>query len=231
MKKQTILTGYLLILAALTFWLSWFLMPDPGTTDTHHILSIVKQSRESVLYSVIIQITSSVLYAAALFLLVKVSFPQKKTLTGVIVLGIGAMGLCADAFFHLLAWFMTDDSVTIQEDVIRVMEFMQTDALIFLVPLLLPFFIGSLVLAMGLHKQKIISAIPQWIFLATFLIGPVGALLSKMIFHYNGPVFTLAALGIFSVGHVFIGFELIKSAGKTNNNVTTFDLRVLTRVK
>ena len=58
-------------------------------------------------------------------------------------MGIGAMGLCADAFFHLLAWFMTDDSVTIQEDVIRVMEFMQTDALIFLVPLLLPFFMAA----------------------------------------------------------------------------------------
>lgn len=231
MKKQTILTGYLLILGAFTFWLSWFLMPDPGTTDTHHILSIVKQSRESVLYSVIIQITSSVLYAAALFLLVKISFPQKKTLMGVIVLGIGTMGLCADAFFHLLAWFMTDDTVTIQEDVIRVMEFMQTDALIFLVPLLLPFFIGSLVLAIGLHKQKIISAIPKWIFLATFLIGPVGALLAKMIFNYNGPVFTLAALGIFSAGHVFIGFELINGAGKTKNNLTTFDLRVMTRIE
>ena len=227
MKKQTILTGYLLILGAFTFWLSWLLMPDPGTTDTNHILNIVKQSRESVLYSVIIQITSAVLYAAALFLLVKVSFPQKRTLTGVIVLGIGAMGLCADAFFHLLAWFMTDDSVTIQEDVIRVMEFMQTDALIFLVPLLLPFFIGSLVLGIGLHKQGITSAIPKWIFLATLVIGPVGALLSKTIFDYNGPVLTLTSLGIFSLGHVFIGFELIMGAGKAKNNLTTIDLRIL----
>ena len=227
MKRQTIFTGCLLILAAFTFWLSWFLMPDPGTTDTHHILSIVKQSRDSVLYSVIIQIASSVLYATALFLLVKVSFPQKKTLTGVIVLGIGAMGLCADAFFHLLAWFMTDDSVTIQEDVIRVMEFMQTDALFFLVPLLLPFFVGSLVLAAGLHKQAITSAIPQWIFLATLVIGPLGALLVKIIFNYHGPVFTLAALGLFSLGHVFMGFELVMGAGKSKNNLTTMDLRIL----
>lgn len=231
MKGQTILTGYLLILAAFTFWLSWFLMPDPGTTDTLHILSIVKESRELVLFSVIIQITSSVLYATALFLLVKVSFPQGKTLTGIIVLGIGAMGLCADAFFHLLAWFMTDEAVSIQRDVVRVMEFMQTEGLLFLVPLLVPFFIGSLILAMGLHQQKITSAIPQWILIATFLIGPAGELLSKILFHYSGPVFTLTALGIFSAGHVFIGFELISGAAKTKNNLTTFDLRVLTRAK
>ena len=231
MKRQTILTGYLMIAGAFTFWLSWFLMPDPGTTDTNHILSMVKGSRDAVLLSVIIQITSSVLYAAALFLLAKVSFPQKKTMTGVIVLGIGTMGLCADAFFHLLAWFMTDDSVTIQGDVVRVMEFMQTDGLLFLVPLLLPFFIGSLVLALGLHKQKIVSAIPKWIFLATLIIGPVGAMLSRVMFHYNGTFVTLGALAIFSAGHVWIGFELIKGAGRSTNSLTTFDLRVLTRSK
>jgi hypothetical protein len=231
MKRQTILTGYLLIFAAFTFWLSWFLMPGAGTTDTHHNLTIVKESRESVLFSVITQISSAVLYGIALFLLVTIGFPQRKTLTGVIVLGIGAMGLCVDAFFHLLAWFMTDDAVTIQEDVVRVMEFMQTDGLLFLAPLLLPFFIGSLVLASGLHQQKIVSAIPKWIFMAILVIGPVGALLSKMLFHHSGPVFTLAALGIFSAGHVFIGFELIRGAGKTKSHQATFDLRVLTRAK
>src|SRR5689334_318733 len=125
MKRQKNLAGYLLILAAITFWISWFLMPDPGTTDTNHILAIVKQARTSVFCSVIIQIVSSVLYVLALFSLTYFNTFQKKIIfIGISLLGIGAMGLSSDAFFHLLAFFMTDDSVNIQQDVLRVMNFM-----------------------------------------------------------------------------------------------------------
>nr|WP_231384508.1 hypothetical protein [Leptospira alstonii] len=46
--------------------MSWFLMPDPGTTDSAHILEIVKKSRMSVFSSVIVQIVSSVLYTVVL---------------------------------------------------------------------------------------------------------------------------------------------------------------------
>src|ERR1044071_3159471 len=113
MNKQMRMIGWLLIHAALAFWISWFLMPDPGTTDTKHILEIVKEDRATVLSSVIIQIISSALYLVAFFLLVRKHFSNKTILTGAILFGIGAMGLCADAFFHLLAYFMTDKSVTI----------------------------------------------------------------------------------------------------------------------
>ena len=83
--------------------------------------------------------------------------PQKKiTLAGAVLFGIGILGLCADAFFHLLAYFMTDDSVTVQKDVIQTMNFMQTTGVAFLIPLLLPFFIGSIVFAVGLKKEGII---------------------------------------------------------------------------
>jgi len=190
MKKQTISTGWLLILATITFWISWFLMPDPGTTDTNHILTIVKQARLSVLCSVIIQIVSSVLYVVALFSLAQLSFPQKKiTLTGIALFGIGSMGLCADAFFHLLAYFMTDDSVNIQQDVVRVMNFMQTTGVVFLIPLLLPLFIGSLVLAIGLRKQAAISRTPTIIFITSFSIGIIGAIVANS--SLQGPGFIL----------------------------------------
>lgn len=113
--KRKILAGALLILAALGFFMSWYLMPDPGTTDTIHILKIVKQARIGVYSSVIIQIVSSVLYMVSLALLTQIGFPLKKiTLVGVCFLGIGVLGFCSDAFFHLLAWYMTDDSVNIQ---------------------------------------------------------------------------------------------------------------------
>src|SRR5262245_4240287 len=125
MNKQKKLTGYLLILAAITFWISWFLMPDPGTTDTQYILKAVKEARMSVLCSVIIQIISSVLYVIVLFKIAQWIHPLKKIiLSGLVLFCVGAMGLCADAFFHLLAFFMTDSSVNIQQDVVQVMEFM-----------------------------------------------------------------------------------------------------------
>jgi hypothetical protein len=125
------LAGFLLIMAAVTFWISWFLMPDQGTADTLHILQIVKASRESVFYSIVVQIFSSVLYVPALFLISQGIIANKITLTGIVLLAVGAMGMCADAFFHLLAYFMTDVSVNLQEDVVIVMNFMQTKGILF----------------------------------------------------------------------------------------------------
>jgi hypothetical protein len=231
MKRQKNLTGYLLILAAITFWISWFLMPDPGTTDTNHILAIVKQARISVLCSVIIQIVSSVLYILALFSLTRFSVPQKKiTLIGISLFGIGAMGLCADAFFHLLAFFMTDDSVNIQQDVVRVMNFMQTTGVVFLIPLLLPLFIGSIVLAVGLKTQGVISKIPAITFTTAFSIGIVGAIIAKKVFEYNGPILSLITLGLFAAGQALIGLEILASrkriAHNTHNKIKTDYLRI-----
>src|SRR5262249_9668953 len=149
MNSQKKFTGYLLIFAAVKFWISWFLMPDPGTTDSKHILQIVKQSRNAVFTSIISQIISSVEYITVFFLLVQVQYAKTKKLTGIIIFGIGALGLCSDAFFHLLAYFMTDSAVSINNDVIRVMEFMQTKGVLFLIPILLPFFIGTLTVAIN----------------------------------------------------------------------------------
>src|SRR5262245_3007937 len=105
-----VLACSLFLYASASFWLSWFLMPDPGTTDAAHILAIVKQNRFSVLASVLVQITSSAAYLAALFLLVRIVVPRKTAMVGLMLFGIGVLGLCADAFFHLLAFFMTGDS-------------------------------------------------------------------------------------------------------------------------
>lgn len=208
MTANNKLITYLLVPASITFWLAWFLMPDPGTTDTLHILNIVKASRINVCYSVIIQIISSVLYIVALFLLAQRSFAKSKiTFTGIFLVAIGAMGLCADAFFHLLAFFMTDDRVSIQQDVIRVMEFMQTTGVVFLIPLLLPLFIGSLVLAIGLKKQDKISKVPAAMFIISFSIGIIGGILTNAV-HFTVPGLSLIVLGIFAAGQAVIGIQL-----------------------
>ncbi|MFQ3855127.1 hypothetical protein ACLK29_03435 [Leptospira kirschneri] len=210
MKKQTFWTGILLIFAAITFWISWFLMPDPGTTDTRHILEIVKVSRNFVWYSAITQIVSSVSYMIVLFSLADLITPQKKmTLSGFVLFGIGVLGMCSDAFFHLLAYYMTDDSVLIQENVIIIMNFMQTKGVIILIPLLLPFFIGSLILSIGLKLQNVISKIPVAIFLIAIFVGIPGAIITNKIFLYKGPIISLIILGLFAIGQAWIGSELI----------------------
>ncbi|AAS71744.1 hypothetical protein GS518_16025 [Leptospira interrogans] len=210
MKKQTFWTGILLIFAAITFWISWFLMPDPGTTDARHILEIVKVSRNFVWYSAITQIVSSVCYIIALFSLADLITSQKKTtLSGFVLFGIGVLGMCSDAFFHLLAYYMTDDSVFIQENVIIIMNFMQTKGVIILVPLLLSFFIGSLILSIGLKLQNVISKIPMVVFLIAIFAGIPGAVIINKIFLYKRSIVSLIILGTFAIGQAWIGLEII----------------------
>jgi len=78
-----------------------------------------------------------------------------------------------------------------------------------LIPLLLPFFVGSLIMAIGLHKEGVISKIPMWIFTAVFVIGPVGTIIAKAAFNYSGNIISLALLAMFAAGHAFIGAEMI----------------------
>ncbi len=215
MQRQ--LAARLLILASLTFGISWLLMPDPGTTDTAHILSIVKQSRTSVLASVVTQIISSVLYIAALFSFSKYQLIQKRiTWIGAACMAIGALGLCSDAFFHLLAYYMTDNEITIQQDVVRVMEFMQTDALVFLIPILVPLFIGTLLFAIGLSRQGEISRMTGLICVTAFLMLFVGNAIPKMMNTNPIPYLVLIVFGLFAIAQTWMAIEIINKKEKTS---------------
>lgn len=208
-------------MASIGFFFSWFLMPDPGTTDTIHILSIVKQSRTGVMASIIVQIATSVLYLVALFLLAQNGIQRKRTtIVGIILLAVGLLGLCSDAFFHLLAYFMTDNSVTIQQDVVRVMDFMQTTGVAFLLPILLPFFIGSLVLAIGLNKQLLITRTSMSIIIVSFSIGILSAFAKKTEIFEPAPM--IVTLGLFALGQAFIGLDLIKGSYKAKNAILAY---------
>jgi hypothetical protein len=220
MKNQRI-SGYLMVIAAAGFWVSWFLMPDAGTKDTIHILSVVKQTRMNVWFSVMTQIATSIVYMTGLILLARSNFKMDKTtFTGMLLFGIGILGLCSDAFFHLLAYFMTDSSVNVQNDVIRVMYLMQTTGVGFLILILLPFFIGSLLLSIGLNRGAIISK-TAWILIVTaFSIGVINAI--EMKTHIAKPTPVIIILGIFSIGQAFIGFELINPLKRPKSMVEVF---------
>ena len=134
-------------------------------------------------------------------------------LTGMILFCIGAMGLCADAFFHLLAYFMSDSAVNIQQDVVQVMKFMQTTGVLFLIPLLLPLFIGSLVVAIGLHNKVLFAKISMILFITGFAIAIAGGISTNAL-HYTIPNLSITTLAIFACGQILIGVGLFKL--KTN---------------
>ncbi|WP_207496080.1 hypothetical protein [Aridibaculum aurantiacum] len=208
--RQSSTAGILLIFAAVTYFASWALMPDQGTADTAHILSIVQQERQWVLASVIVQIISSVLYIPALFLMVHALPFKGPSLVGVVLLAIGAMGMCADAFFHLLAYFMTDDAVHMKEGVVQVMTSMQTKGLRFLVPLLLPFFVGTTILADGLRRLQIVSRLPLILATAAFLVAMAGGLLVNKVLGYGRGTLVLLVLAMFGAAQVAIGANLLR---------------------
>jgi len=205
-------TGLLFIFAAITFWTAWFLMPDQGTADTLHILTIVRQTRDSVFCSAIIQIISSVAFIPALFFL-GLNLPGSKSITvwGLILFAIGAMGMCMDAFFHLFAFYMTDPIITIQSDIVNLMEFVQTKGVIVLVPLLLPFFIGTLLLTIGLSKQLVISRTSSLICFAALTIGIIGGVLVNVL-GYGRPTLGISVLAMFALAQIIMGIGLIKKA-------------------
>jgi hypothetical protein len=186
-------------------------MPDPGTTDTQHILEIVREARNRVLSSVVIQIISSILYLVALFSFARFNLIRTRlSWIGTVGLAVGILGLCSDAFFHLLAYYMTAGDVTIQQDVVRVMEYMQTDALFLLIPILVPLFVGSLLLAIGLSKQKNISRIPALFCVTGFAMLFIGTALSKWMGIADVPYLVLIVFSVFAIAQILIGIELIR---------------------
>src|SRR5262245_34924185 len=102
-------TGFLFIVAAALFWLSWLLMPGVGVTDAAQIFELVARQRSSVMLSVVTQLLSAALYVPALL---GTSWAVGHTSDsgvqwGAGLLLLGAMGSAIDAVFHLLAYAMT----------------------------------------------------------------------------------------------------------------------------
>ena len=220
MNTRANFTGYLLAIAGSTFWFSWFLMPDPDTMNSVDILNTVKHARNSVYYSSVFQVISSVLYLTALFFLAHIYGGQLKlTLAGIILFGIGAMGMCAEAFFHLLTYYMTDETVNIDDGIIQVMNFMQDEGISILMPLLLSFFIGSFLLALGLSKQGEISKIPLFLNVAAISIVPISAIVAKTSYFTDGSLISLSMLGLVATSHTFLGSELIISIKDQQDNI------------
>jgi hypothetical protein len=147
------IAGTCLVVASVTFWLSWVLMPGVGITDTAAIFALVGANRSSVFASVVLQLVSAAAFAPGLVAIATSGAARESRAmrAGCVLLAIGAMGSAADAVFHLVAYEMTDPAVMF-EAMAPVMRRLQGPDLGLLLPFVVAFFSGSAVLAVAQRK-------------------------------------------------------------------------------
>jgi hypothetical protein len=168
------------MLAAALFWLAWALMPAVGITDAARILELVGQHTARVRASVAAQLLSAALYAPALVGIVATRRLRRVRMVrvGAILLAIGAMGSAADAVFHLLAAEMVAPGVD-RAAMLPVMARMQGAGLLYIAPLILCFFAGSAVLALGFARAGTAPRACAWLLAAALGLALVGGPLAS----------------------------------------------------
>ena len=191
---------------ALLFWLSWFLMPEPGTVDAAFILRAIAGQRGLVLLSAMVQTLCAVAIVPAAM---SVSgMPSRLVQIGVLLSLVGALGNAADAVYHQMAYEMTAPDVD-RAAMLPVMTRMQTEQIWLLVPLLLSFFPGAACLCIGLARE---GHAPAWVgrlFASALGLGLVGLAAARTVGISPRPI-TLAALALFSLGIATTGWEMRK---------------------
>src|SRR4029453_12439425 len=118
------------------------------------------------------------------------------------------MGSAADAVFHLLAYAMVGPGID-RAAVTPLMERMQGPGLVFILPLLASFFLGSWLLSVGLVRAGVVARLQPWSFglaLALAGIGGSRAAGSPLAARMVG----LAVLGIVSAAQAWLGLGLRK---------------------
>jgi hypothetical protein len=201
------LAGASLLAAATLFWLAWLLMPGIGITDAGRIL-ISSASTPAACGRRSPCSCSAACYAPALVgILATRRLRRQRTIrAGAILLSIGAMGSAADAVFHLLAVEMVGPGID-PAAVLPVMERMQGAGLLFIAPLILAFFVGSGVLALGFVRAGVVPrANPILLASAVALAAIGGPLAAENAGAARGV--GLAVLGLVSASQAWLGLSL-----------------------
>lgn len=202
-------SGVLFVLAGLTFLLGWLLMPDAGTNDAAHILQVVSNHRQGVWWSVIIHLFSSLLFVVAVVGLQTESRASKsKTMrVGASLVLMGAMGVCLDAFFHLVAYYLTAPGVVAQA-VLEPMRLLQTQGIAFLVPLLLALVIGGGVYSAGCYHIDATSPWAKRVFILALVWIVFGGIASARL-GFNRLVLVQGFLSLVTLGYCWLGYEIL----------------------
>ena len=204
------LSGILFIVAAVTFVLGWMLMPVGGTADPVHILKAVSGRRSMVWWSVVVHIVSGLAFTAAVAGVQADPRANQSRLAqiGAWLVIVEPIGVCMDALFHLVAYYLTADGVR-PVAVLEPMRLLQTKGLAFLVPLLVALIVGGVVCAVGLWRADVTTARPWQIITGGIVVGVIGGALAA-----TGPAawrrpLVLTFLVLLALGYRWIGLDLV----------------------
>lgn len=171
--------GACLVAAGISFWLAWFLMPLPGTTDPAFILEAVGATPASVWWSVAVQLLCSALLVPGALGVARAEplCRSGAAFAAASLVGIGATGFAADAIYHLLAYEMTLPGVA-REAMLPVMARFQSADLAFIVPQLVALIAGVAWLAALSARAGVTTRLAPrllWIALGIAVVGGVAA--------------------------------------------------------
>jgi hypothetical protein len=192
------------------FWMSWYLMPLPGTTDAEFILAAVAGQRDGVLASAIVQTACAVVVVPSALLVARIREGRGSTAMylGAVLLLIGAVGNGADAVYHQMAYEMTGPGVDVAAMTL-VMERMQTEDVLLLAPLMIAFFVGAFVSAVGLARARLAS--PRlWQLLALVPLAAVAGRIAVVTADVDARAVALGVLALFSAALGWMGWALRK---------------------
>ncbi|HEY8086934.1 MAG TPA: hypothetical protein VIF09_03795 [Polyangiaceae bacterium] len=200
--------GFYLVLASAAFWASWALMPGVGVTDTAVIFALVGQHRAAVFTSVAVQLASSAAYAPGVAgILATGERPSPIVRTGGALLLMGAMGSAADAVFHLVAYEMTAPGIAAAA-VAPVMQQLQGADLAMLLPFVVAFFLGHVLVVTELRRRGRFARAGFRVLLASPLVLVAGGSIARFGL-VPGRVVGLALLGALSGSLALVGASMM----------------------
>ena len=210
MRDVQSLGGACLVAAAFSFWLAWFLMPMPGTTDVAFILEQVAATPERVGLSIAVQLVSSALFVPGLLAFVQACGLRESRLgfAAASLAGIGATGFAADAIYHLLAWEMVQPGVA-RDAMLPLMARFQSADLVFIAPQLLALAIGLGLLSLAASRAGLVPRANPRLHLAALALAIVGGAVANATGQGRRAV-ALTVLALFSLAVAWIGVGLAR---------------------
>lgn len=194
--------------AALTFWLAWFLMPMPGTTDVAFILEQVGATPDRVWLSVAVQMISSALFVPGLlaFALAPELRGSALAFAAASLAGVGATGFAADGIYHLLAYEMVRPGID-REAMLPVMARFQAEDLVFVAPQLLALLLGLGLVSLAAARARLVPRANPRLHLAALALALGGGLAAGAI-GQGRRALALGVLALFSLAVAWVGVAL-----------------------
>lgn len=205
-------TGAWLLLASAGFWLSWWLMPGVGVTDTATIFALVSQQRAGVYASVVVQLISAAAYVvgAGRLLASDRARASRAMRVGGALLAVGGVGSAADAMFHLVAFEMTAPGTDLPA-MVPVMQRLQGPDLGLLAPFIVAFLAGHILVALAWRNHDRLARAGWWLVVSLPAVVVLGAFARRADL-VSGRIVGLAVLGVVSGSLALVAIAVAHSA-------------------